>query len=93
MAQELEAAIRESEWATLWKRYVTKYEGTEEAHKWQPMKWYKRYKKQLSVFSRDQMRVFIGIKTGHLKLKDYLYYRLHVVTDPFCDHCGIIENL
>jgi len=89
MAREMREAIQNSEYSGLWRQYLlNNKEETEN-----PIKWQRKFKKELSMYSRDQIRLLIGIRSGHLKLNEYMCNRLNRTNSPNCRYCNKIENM
>ena len=89
MAQKLREAILESEYSIEWKKYLKK----ETDFKENPIKWSKIRKTEMQWYSRDQMRLLIGIRSGHIKLNEYMCNRLNRTNSPVCRYCYLNETV
>ena len=89
MSDKLWSSTLDSEYSVLWKRYLQENQRRGE----NPIKWYTKYKKEMGIYSRDQIRILIGIRSGHLKLNYYLHTRLKRITSSWCKFCSQKEDL
>ena len=92
MQNELTKAIQGTKYGTIMSRKVTRDEihKTDGIHDWtvphSGYRWNKYHYKELSSFSRDEIRILIALRTGHDHLRHYMS-KMHKHIDPRCS-CG-----
>ena len=86
MAVLMHNAIMETEHSHLWRSWLT-------AGNMKSIEWRSSSKYEIRFFTRNEIRLLIGLRSGHLKLRGYLFHRLKRVNSPDCLYCQEEETI
>ena len=86
MEQQLKLSLQKSMFSGNWWDHVQENGKSS-------IQWAKFRKEDMRQYTRNELRILIGIKSGHLKLRSYVHQRFQKLSSPNCRHCQQEETV